>query len=75
MKEMKQKNCCEFFNATFVIAVAAFVISLALVGALGGLTIKVIRKISFLLNAKHGFTASRLLLPISNSGINSTLVG
>ena len=62
---MKQKNSREFFNATFVVAVVAFMISLALVGVLTGLTIKVIRKIRFLLYANQGFTAIvyyRLLL-------------
>ena len=39
---MKQKNRCEFCNTTFVIAVAASVISLALVGVLTGLIVKVI---------------------------------
>ena len=75
MIKTKQKNRCEFINATFVIAIAAFVISLALVGVLTGPIIKVIRKKSSLLYAKHDFTAriGCMWSPFSNN--NSSLVG
>ena len=56
MIKMKQKNRREFFNATFVIAVAAFVISLALVVVLTGLIIKVI------LNKALCYTLNMILL-------------